>query len=70
LPAAIREQSLLDSRTWQALSDIAVREGTSAQDLLQRIARTARSRRLLSAARIFVVEYYRSLLTETIGRRH
>jgi predicted DNA-binding ribbon-helix-helix protein len=61
---------LLDSRTWQALSDIAAREGTTAMDLLQEIAETARSSRLVSAVRIFVVEYYRSILTETIARYH
>jgi predicted DNA-binding ribbon-helix-helix protein len=62
--------NLLDARTWQALADIAKREDTTASDLLERIAATARSSRLLSAARIFVVEYYRSLLTETMARRH
>jgi hypothetical protein len=39
-------------------------------DLLQEIAETARSSRLVSAVRIFVVEYYRSILTETIARYH
>jgi len=61
---------LLDDRTWQALKEIAVREGTSALDLLDEIARSVRSSRLLSATRVFVVEYYRSLLTETMARRH
>lgn len=60
----------LDTRTWQALSEIATREGTTAADLLDQIARTTPSGRLLSATRLFVVEYYRSLLTETMARRH
>jgi predicted DNA-binding ribbon-helix-helix protein len=67
---AAANHRLLDSRTWQALSDIAAREGTTAMDLLQEIAETARSSRLVSAVRIFVVEYYRSILTETIARYH
>jgi predicted DNA-binding ribbon-helix-helix protein len=60
----------LDGRTWQALGDIAQREGTTAADLLDQIARTTPAGRLLSATRLFVVEYYRSLLTETMARRH
>ena len=61
---------LLDDRTWQALNEIATREGSCAIDLLDEIAQTVPAGRLLSATRLFVVEYYRSLLTETIARRH
>jgi predicted DNA-binding ribbon-helix-helix protein len=61
---------LLDARTWQAVTDIAKREGTAAADLLDQIARTTSPGRLLSATRLFVVEYYRSLLTETMARHH
>ena len=66
----IPDPRLLDDRTWLALKEIALREGTSALELLDEIARTVRSSRLLSATRLFVVEYYRSLLTETMARRH
>lgn len=64
------DHRLLDSRTWQALCEIAAREGTTAMDLLEQIGETARASRLVSAVRIFVVEYYRSMLTETIARYH
>jgi predicted DNA-binding ribbon-helix-helix protein len=62
------DRSQLDDRTWEALDDIARREATTSDALLLRIAEAGRSSRLQSAARIFIVEYYRAALTEAIGR--
>jgi predicted DNA-binding ribbon-helix-helix protein len=58
----------LDALTWEALGDIARREGISATELLQEIAAQCPPSRLPSATRIFIVDYYRSLCAEALER--
>jgi predicted DNA-binding ribbon-helix-helix protein len=64
-PAAAQSH-MLDALTWEALSDIAGREGITATELLGKIAAASKPNRLRSAARIFIVDYYRSQVAEAL----
>lgn len=58
----LRAQNIsLDVLSWEAINDIAKREGISVLDLLCAIQTSAKKNTMKSATRLFILKYYRGM---------
>ncbi|HKS89859.1 MAG TPA: ribbon-helix-helix domain-containing protein [Stellaceae bacterium] len=67
--AGLRTSVRLEPLMWDALREIAAREGMSVHALVTRISRQALASGLTSAIRVYIVEYYRSWLERAAARQ-
>ena len=58
----------LEPVMWEAVHDIAARQGRSIGELLTEIERDRPARNLTSAIRVYVVEYYRGMARAALRR--
>jgi predicted DNA-binding ribbon-helix-helix protein len=66
-PASVRSYNIsLDHISWEAINDIARREGLSVTDLLGSIRESAQDRNIKSAMRLFILQYYRETAAKSL----
>jgi predicted DNA-binding ribbon-helix-helix protein len=59
-----RTSMRLESSMWEALEEIAAREGLSVSQLCEQVDRRRRQSSLTAAMRVFIVSYFRTAATE------
>lgn len=59
-----RTSMRLESSMWEALEEIAAREGLSVSQLCEQVDRRRRQSSLTAAMRVFIVSYFRAAATE------
>ena len=63
-----RTSARLEEVMWNALADIANKQGKTVPDLIAEIHRTHNKASLSSAIRVYIVEYYRTALQNAQAR--